>query len=293
MSTTCTFRRPNLKTRRCLPPRRPSRRLRHRADPHPRPRPRVRCWLAALPLLLGAAACVHRPAPPVAQPLPSYERVVAQFQVAAFGSDFSDREVPLSRWIGHIRWRADLPDNAMAAEIRRALPRHMADITAATGIRFREVDGQAKAEVTIALAPRRAFAARLADLMTENPEVTHLAHDSACNAVYMVFGGTMIYRSRILIGADIPASLRRDCVLEEVVQAMGLPADACHYRPSLFCEADRVYRLHGPDAILLRTLYDPRLTPGMSRAEAMPIAREIIWELWLEYQGFRRPNLMV
>jgi len=33
------------------------------------------------------------------------------------------------------------------------------------------------------------------------------------------------------------------------------------------------------DKIMVRTLYDARLKPGMTRAEAMPIVRQIIPEL--------------
>ncbi len=46
----------------------------------------------------------------------------------------------------------------------------------------------------------------------------------------------------------------------------------------MICEADTVFELTEADKILLRTLYDPRLKPGMTKAEAMPIARQIIAE---------------
>ena len=58
-----------------------------------------------------------------------------------------------------------------------------------------------------------------------------------------------------------------------------MPNDACHYRPSLFCEYDRVAAMTPADQILLRTLYDRRLTPGMARDDARPIFRQIIAEL--------------
>ena len=83
----------------------------------------------------------------------------------------------------------------------------------------------------------------------------------------------------VLIGADNPPDLRRRCIVEEVVQAAGLPADACEYAPSLFCESNHADRPTAADMVLLRALYDPRLAPGMPQAQAMPIAREVIREL--------------
>lgn len=89
-----------------------------------------------------------------------------------------------------------------------------------------------------------------------------------------------------VIGIGVGEGRSRDqlshCILEEIAQAAGLANDACHYRPSLFCEGELVTAMTPADRVLLRTLYDPRLRPGMTRAEAMPIAREIIRELWRE-----------
>ncbi len=78
----------------------------------------------------------------------------------------------------------------------------------------------------------------------------------------------------------------RHCLAEELTQSMGLRDDACDYRPSLFCEGDS--HLHAPtnaDRLMLRTLYDPALQPGMTKDIAMPIARRLIRERWGEYMN--------
>ena len=84
------------------------------------------------------------------------------------------------------------------------------------------------------------------------------------------------FRSAIR-AASLPGALPES--FTTVVVIVGLPNDACHYRPSLFCEADRVFALTPADRILLRTLYDPRLSAGMAREEALPIVRIIVGEL--------------
>ena len=52
---------------------------------------------------------------------------------------------------------------------------------------------------------------------------------------------------------------------------MGLPNDSPDARPSLFNTNLEFAFLTDHDEILLRMLYDPRLRPGMSAAEARPL----------------------
>jgi hypothetical protein len=64
-------------------------------------------------------------------------------------------------------------------------------------------------------------------------------------------------------------------------------ADADMIQPSVFSE--RTYpslaELPLNDKIIVRTLYDPRITPGMPREVALEVAREVIREL---VEGVRR-----
>jgi hypothetical protein len=79
----------------------------------------------------------------------------------------------------------------------------------------------------------------------------------------------------VLIKAEHPALTRRSCVHEEMAQAMGLPNDYADARPSLFNDSLEFAFLTKHDEVLLRMLYDPRLRPGMTAAEARPILPEI------------------
>jgi hypothetical protein len=75
----------------------------------------------------------------------------------------------------------------------------------------------------------------------------------------------------VLIRAEHPPLTRLSCVHEEMAQAMGLPNDSPEARPSLFNDDLEFALLTEHDAILLRMLYDPRLRPGMTAAEARPL----------------------
>jgi len=76
----------------------------------------------------------------------------------------------------------------------------------------------------------------------------------------------------------------RYCILEEIIQSLGLLGDTIEYFESLFVEQGS-WRQDFPlnDKILLRTLFDPRLRDGMDRAQAMARVERIIPELLAAY----------
>jgi hypothetical protein len=79
----------------------------------------------------------------------------------------------------------------------------------------------------------------------------------------------------VLVKTEHPEMTRHSCVEEEMAQAMGLPNDYEGARPSLFNDSLEFAFLTTHDEVLLRMLYDPRLRPGMSAAEARPLLPRI------------------
>ena len=82
-----------------------------------------------------------------------------------------------------------------------------------------------------------------------------------------------------VIRSEHPPLLRRSCVHEELAQGMGLGNDSPRARPSIFNDDDEFALLTTHDEMLLKILYDPRLTPGMSPEKALPIVRAKAAEL--------------
>ena len=91
-----------------------------------------------------------------------------------------------------------------------------------------------------------------------------------------------IYAGFVVIQAGLPDRLRTSCIEEELAQTMGLFNDDSQVRPSIFNDDQEFAYLTRHDELLLRILYDPRLQPGMSRDEAMPIVRRIARDLLAE-----------
>ncbi len=82
-----------------------------------------------------------------------------------------------------------------------------------------------------------------------------------------------------LIRAEHPMLTRRACLHEEVAQGLGLRNDSPRARPSIFNDDDEFARLTSHDELLLKMLYDARLSPGMTTQEAAPLVSEIAYEL--------------
>ena len=82
-----------------------------------------------------------------------------------------------------------------------------------------------------------------------------------------------------MIRAELPELLRLSCIHEEIAQGLGPANDSPDARPSIFNDDDEFALLTNHDELLLKMLYDPRLTTGMTIAEARPVTRIIAREL--------------
>lgn len=91
-------------------------------------------------------------------------------------------------------------------------------------------------------------------------------------------GGSSDYEYRKAIAfvrAEHPDLMRRSCYHEEMAQGLGLANDSPNARPSIFNDDDEFASLTSHDELLLRMLYDTRLSTGMTPAQARPIVQEI------------------
>lgn len=82
-----------------------------------------------------------------------------------------------------------------------------------------------------------------------------------------------------LIRAEHPDLVRRSCYHEEMAQGLGLANDSPQARPSIFNDDDEFALLTTHDEMLLKMLYDPRLSIGMSADTARPIVLRMAREL--------------
>lgn len=233
---------------------------------------------------LGATLALSLTGPAAALgPQPDLEQVLRQFDDVAFGHEHGPTRGIVQKWTDNPGFALFTGESWDLRPYLPALQTHLGEIGRLTGLSpTAEREDASRATLRIGFYPRVEFA-RMPRVGSE-AEHHRWVTTSACIALAIEDPAQAgrIVAAAIAIGTDISEGQRRHCILEELVQAMGLPNDACHYRPSLFCEDDRMFELTPADRVLLRTLYDPRLTVGMSRAEALPIVRAIVTELLAE-----------
>ncbi len=83
----------------------------------------------------------------------------------------------------------------------------------------------------------------------------------------------------ILIKAEHPDLMRKSCIQEEMAQALGLANDSPDARPSIFNDDEEFALMTRHDELLLKMLYDNRLSIGMNVETAHPIIQQIAQNL--------------
>ena len=97
---------------------------------------------------------------------------------------------------------------------------------------------------------------------------------------FVTFGRETVRGALVVVDRDLNDDTLRHCLLEELTQAFGVVNDSTLMGDSIF--NDRGPLMTAPteiDRLVVRVLYDPRLTPGMARAEALVAAGTVLDEL--------------
>lgn len=111
-------------------------------------------------------------------------------------------------------------------------------------------------------------------------EIQNMGRQTYCAIFAFSLTGTSDYIAAIAVIRDEhPDLLRRSCVHEEIAQGLGLPNDSRSARPTIFNDDEEFALLTRHDEALLRILYDPRLTTGLTPDQARATVRQIAGEL--------------
>ena len=132
---------------------------------------------------------------------------------------------------------------------------------------------------------RRAIGPRLSSIIPGIPAgdieaIQSLPPQNYCTVFAYSLGSSPLYSEAVaIIRAELPPRLRSSCIHEELAQGMGLANDSPIARPSIFNDDEEFALLTQHDALLLKMLYDTRLTPGMTAETARPVVSQIAREL--------------
>ncbi|MBU2958098.1 DUF2927 domain-containing protein [Paracoccus sp. 1_MG-2023] len=212
-----------------------------------------------------------------------------EYSPTADGLVAKGRDAPLRRWSQPVRIQPAFGTSNGAGEQavwRSELAQMAGTLSQATGHPVSMSGGGGNFVVLVMTEDeRRAASARIAELVPGIPArdigvLTGLPASISCTVFAYSRGGAADYAHAIaVIRAELPPLLRTSCIHEELAQGMGLSNDSPAARPSVFNDDEEFALLTRHDELLLKILYDPRLRPGMSEAEAAPIVRRIAAEL--------------
>ncbi len=248
---------------------------------------------AKIALLMLAALAVIRPAS--AENFDN-EQLLRNFDIVAFGNEYTGRRYDAVRkWGGPIRFGiqgADYPDY-----LERYVVQMIGDLQRLTGhpmelyYSFRKQKAKqlpkdfspSKVNVILFYLPDRDIPKAVAKYWDNSEEqVREMVRVSTCFAKFMTKGST-IKAAVVVFPSRHPQNYIRACVVEELTQILGLPNDSNAVTPSIFNDGSRYMELTTHDRWMVRMLYDPRITVGMPREQAINIGR-----LFLEQ--YRKPK---
>ncbi len=220
------------------------------------------------------------------------EDLVRNFESIAFHTEFARSDeltaertpTKLLKWEGEVRWQLE-GDGATKADAE-SYRRLTARLEGLTGLEFVETDENPHVFILIAGDElREVFIETLRE--RDVLDRMRLIEEWSRNDVYPCVGQIghagegedRRQQAMIVIKAETRGLLRESCIHEELVQALGLLNDDERARPSIFNDDQEFALLTTHDEYLLRILYDPRLEPGMTAQEGMPIVRRIVEEI--------------
>ncbi|MEQ8710277.1 MAG: DUF2927 domain-containing protein [Rhodospirillales bacterium] len=195
-------------------------------------------------------------------PVPDISRsgeLSSHFEKLVFELEDDGKDQYVRKWVDDIRYRLDT-DRPIRAHVENAT-----DILwKITGIKATiSADTGGKENLTIVTRPGR------------NTDI------HCYGTVYSRDADKVIVFTELFVGSKFPGHLLGECVLEELSQSLGPMNDVTTIRDTMWrpYELKTYDSLTWSDAVILRTLYDERIRPGMHRDVAMPIVRVIIAEL--------------
>ncbi|NNF73415.1 MAG: DUF2927 domain-containing protein [Rhodobacteraceae bacterium] len=221
----------------------------------------------------------------------NFMRIALFEEFTAMGGSMVAKQTPstLHRWKDPVRVQVEfgntVPRDKRLTD-RTRLTRLVDRLHSATGHPIREVQDRANFHIFVVNEQeRQALAPELRKIIPNISEaavkaVTRMPRSNYCLVLALDPHQTGDYTKAIaVIRAEHPDLMRLSCLHEEVAQGLGLSNDSPLARPSVFNDDEEFGLLTYHDELLLRMLYDPRLTPGMTPAQAGPIVHMIAEEL--------------
>jgi hypothetical protein len=247
-----------------------------------------------LMILALGAALVSRPALAADTDI---KRLTAFFEDVAFGAEYTAKGSSVVQ-----KWESPLRINVSAMEgklidkagggkelkLQNATPaaanidiirKHLKTLIQVTGIKAESPKDVGKApNFFIKFVPRLAMHAPFLVKGVDPALLKKLAAPGVCYFLTAAVKGSINWAT-IVVNNELAPDAMDACLLEEITQTLGLVNDPDKVKPSVFNNRAAPRELNRTDIILIKTLYDNRLPPGMVKKQALRRVDKIVAEL--------------
>jgi len=217
---------------------------------------------------------------PLFKPLTA-EYVLHSFELIALRNEYSpSRHFPLRKWNKPVRIFMD--SRAGDSKIQSMLlEENIKLLSEITQLDIKTINAKKKANVFVVFELDRRMKKVVGEYVNRPEKLYSILEEGVCTAHFQVNRRSQIIRAVIFIPPDKARRFAKlpACVLEELTQILGLPNDSDEVFPSIFNDSSIDDELSTLDVVLLKILYDKRLTAGLLRDKVIPIASRIFQEL--------------
>lgn len=191
--------------------------------------------------------------------------IMDYFAEVAFGSEFGNSPLQLCRWEREIVYTVTGSPAEADLELIATVAERLNTIEGFPGMRRTNDADDANFEIMFITRAEIIEQFKNADESCKGMSEFHWYTDS-CE----------IFKARAAIDCEAVEE-RESTVCEEVLQALGLARDSFQHRDSVFYQGTCLYRRPSElDYTMVRLLYHPELSTGMSRYEALTAASALL-----------------
>ncbi|MEP0337103.1 MAG: DUF2927 domain-containing protein [Alphaproteobacteria bacterium] len=208
--------------------------------------------------------------------LASAEDLIESFDRVMHTSDHQPLTIrePLRKWTG------DIPiffDASVPGWHRSMAERQLPLIARLIGLRFILTKAyDRRSTLNIVLAEDTAAMRKEARRFTAKINDSWRFDDYFCFAIVTTTPNGTIQGALAVFGEKRQSTKSHSCLIEELLHGLGPNADKATYAPSIFNKFTFPVEIPLNDQILIRTLYDPKIKPGMSSEQTRKLVPDII-----------------
>ena len=217
----------------------------------------------------------------------SRDQLVRNFETIVFHNEFNNEvDGRLRKWVDPIRLFLDIRAGDRKL-IEFAVKQHVQHLAGITGYDIAVTSDKSAANVVVVFDRASALGEVGADYFPPNFDIKQVMQTNLCIGQYQSNDRYEIVRAIVVIPIDrVMARGRLEaCVVEEITQILGLPNDSDDVTPSVFNDHSRDIELSAQDIELVKLLFNPRLRPGMPRADVLASVRAILDETGIGKTG--------